>query len=51
MQQNELSPEKLAALIGGLDRSTLAAMSDKALRLAKPHATQQVADICEALAR
>jgi len=51
MQQNELSPEKLAALIGGLDRSTLAAMSDKALQLAKPDATQQVADICEALAK
>ena len=51
VQQKDLSAEKLAALIGGLDRAVLTAMSDKALRLAKPDATQQVADICEALAR
>ena len=51
MQQKELSPEKLAALIAGLDRATLAVMSGKAFKLAKPDATQQVADICEALAQ
>jgi len=51
VQQKELSAEKLAALIGGLDRATLAAMSDKARMLAKPDATRQVADICEELAR
>ena len=51
MQQKDLTPEKLAALIGGLDRTTLAAMSDQALALAKPDATRQVADICEALAQ
>ena len=51
MQQKDLSAEKLAALIGGLDRTTLAAMSDKAMKLAKPNATAQVADICEALAK
>ncbi|MFZ3261431.1 MAG: glycosyltransferase, partial [Thiobacillus sp.] len=50
MQQKDLSAEKLAALIGGLDRATLAAMSDKARALAKPDATRQVADICAALA-
>ncbi|HSJ79753.1 MAG TPA: undecaprenyldiphospho-muramoylpentapeptide beta-N-acetylglucosaminyltransferase [Thiobacillus sp.] len=50
IQQKDLSAEKLAALIGGLDRATLAAMSDKAMKLARPDATQQVADICEALA-
>ena len=50
IQQKDLSAEKLAALIGGLDRATLAAMSDKARALAKPDATRQVADICEALA-
>jgi UDP-N-acetylglucosamine--N-acetylmuramyl-(pentapeptide) pyrophosphoryl-undecaprenol N-acetylglucosamine transferase len=50
MQQKDLTAENLAALIGGLDRGTLAAMSGKALKLAKPDATQQVADICEALA-
>jgi UDP-N-acetylglucosamine--N-acetylmuramyl-(pentapeptide) pyrophosphoryl-undecaprenol N-acetylglucosamine transferase len=49
--QKDLSAEKLATLIGGLDRATLAAMSDKAMKLARPDATQQVADICEALAK
>ncbi|MDP2264998.1 MAG: undecaprenyldiphospho-muramoylpentapeptide beta-N-acetylglucosaminyltransferase [Thiobacillus sp.] len=51
IQQKDLSAEKLAELIRGLDRTTLAAMSEKALALAKPDATRQVADICEALAR
>jgi len=51
MQQKDLTAEKLAALIGGLDRAMLAVMSDKALKLAKPDATRQVADICEALAK
>lgn len=51
IQQQDLSAEKLAALIGALDRATLAAMSDKALKLGRPDATQHVADICEALAR
>jgi len=51
IQQKDLTPEKLAALIGGLDRASLAAMSDKARALAKPDATRQVADICEALAK
>ncbi len=50
VQQQDLSAEKLAALIGGLDRATLAVMSDKAMTLARPDATRQVADICEALA-
>lgn len=51
IQQKELSAEKLAALMNGLNRATLATMSEKALSLAKPDATRQVADICEALAR
>ncbi len=50
MQQQELTAEKIATLIGGLDRATLAAMSDKARALAKPEATTQVADVCEQLA-
>ena len=50
MQQRDLTAEKLAELIAGLDRASLAAMSDKARALAKPEATRQVADICEALA-
>lgn len=51
MQQKDLTAEMLAALIGGLDRASLSVMSDKALKLAKPDATRQVADICEALAK
>ena len=51
MPQKELTAEKLAALIAGLDRPCLAAMSAKARSLAKPEATQRVADICEELAR
>lgn len=51
IQQTDLTTDKLAELIGGLDRDTLDAMSNKARQLAKPAATQQVADICEALAR
>lgn len=50
IQQHELSAEKLAQLIAGMNRSTLAAMSAKARGLAKPDATQRVADMCEALA-
>ena len=51
IQQRDLSAEKLAQLIAGIDRNTLAVMSAKARALAKPDATQRVADICEALAR
>jgi UDP-N-acetylglucosamine--N-acetylmuramyl-(pentapeptide) pyrophosphoryl-undecaprenol N-acetylglucosamine transferase len=51
IQQKDLSAEKLAALIGGLDREKLAAMAGKARALAKPDATARVADICEGLAR
>ncbi|MDP2028358.1 MAG: undecaprenyldiphospho-muramoylpentapeptide beta-N-acetylglucosaminyltransferase [Thiobacillus sp.] len=51
IQQKDLTADKLAALIGGLDREKLAAMADKARALAKPDATARVADICEALAQ
>jgi len=51
MQQKDLTADKLAALIGGVDRATLTAMADKARALAKPEATARVADICEALAK
>ncbi|MBT9541363.1 undecaprenyldiphospho-muramoylpentapeptide beta-N-acetylglucosaminyltransferase [Thiobacillus sp.] len=50
IQQKDLTAEKLAALIAGLDRGQLAAMAGKARALAKPDATARVADICEALA-
>jgi len=51
IQQKDLSADKLAALIVGLDREKLAAMADRARALAKPDATVRVADICEVLAR
>lgn len=51
IQQKDLTAEKLAELIGSLDRASLAAMSGKARALAKPDATAHVADICEALAK
>ncbi len=51
IQQKDLTAEKLAELIGSLDRASLAAMSGKARALAKPDATARVADICEALAK
>lgn len=50
MPQKDLTAEKLAERIGGLNRAALAAMSDKARALAKPDATARVADICEGLA-
>lgn len=51
IQQKDLSAEKLAELIGGLDRTILHTMSAKARALARPDATARVADICEALAQ
>lgn len=51
VQQKDLSPEALAELIAGIDRNRLAAMSEEAVRLAKPDATRRVADICEGLAK
>ena len=50
IQQKDLSAEKLAQLIANINRDTLAEMSAKARALAKPDATQRVADICEGLA-
>ncbi len=51
MQQKELDPEKLAGLLMSLKRDALAAMSERARALAKPDATQRVADICEGMAQ
>lgn len=50
IQQKDLRAETLAQLIAGVNRDTLAEMSAKARALAKPDATQRVADICEGLA-
>lgn len=49
--QNELSPRRLAALLGELcaDRDRLKQMAKAARRQAKPDSAQRVADICESL--
>ena len=51
MQQGESSAEKLATHLATLRREQLAAMSTIAQSLAKPEATQTVADMCEGAAR
>lgn len=51
VQQRDLSPRRLADLLGGLDRPKLLAMAQRARELAKPQATQRVADVCEEVAR
>lgn len=51
LQQTELTPEGLAALLNNLTRDKLLAMAQAARALAKPGATRQVADICKELAK
>ena len=46
VQQRDLTPEKLAALIGTLDRARLLEMARKARALGKPDAAQVVARRC-----
>jgi UDP-N-acetylglucosamine--N-acetylmuramyl-(pentapeptide) pyrophosphoryl-undecaprenol N-acetylglucosamine transferase len=50
IQQRDLSPEKLAALIGSLDRPRLLDMAKKARALGKPDAARIVAERCMRLA-
>jgi UDP-N-acetylglucosamine--N-acetylmuramyl-(pentapeptide) pyrophosphoryl-undecaprenol N-acetylglucosamine transferase len=50
LPQKELSAEKLAQLLRGFSREKLLAMAQAARSLAKPDATQQVAQACIALA-
>ena len=50
LPQKELSAEKLAQLLRGFSRKELLAMALAARSLAKPDATQQVAQVCVALA-
>jgi UDP-N-acetylglucosamine--N-acetylmuramyl-(pentapeptide) pyrophosphoryl-undecaprenol N-acetylglucosamine transferase len=50
LPQKELSAEKLAQLLRELSREKLLAMAQAARSLAKPEATQQVAQVCVALA-
>jgi len=50
LPQTELSAEKLAQLLRGLDREKLAAMAQQARGVAKADAAQQVAQVCAELA-
>jgi UDP-N-acetylglucosamine--N-acetylmuramyl-(pentapeptide) pyrophosphoryl-undecaprenol N-acetylglucosamine transferase len=51
IQQRELTPERLAELIGSLDRPKLLEMAKKARALGKPDAARVVAERCIGLAR
>ena len=51
LPQPELTPERLAGLLRGLDRSALEAMAGRARALARPHAAARVADEIERLVR
>lgn len=50
LPQKEMSADKLAQLLRELDREKLLAMAQAARSLAKPDATQHVAQVCVALA-
>ncbi len=51
LPQTELSVQRLAKELSGLNRETLLAMANKARALAKPHAAARVADELEKLVR
>jgi len=46
IQQRDLTPQKLAGLLGSLDRARLLEMARKARALGKPDAAQVVAKRC-----
>lgn len=46
LRQNQLNPQDLAAMIQSLQREDLKEMAMRAHALAKPHATQRVAEVC-----
>jgi len=50
MPQDELTPDSLATLLRNLDRQKLLSMAQQARALAKPDATETVAQICMELA-
>jgi UDP-N-acetylglucosamine--N-acetylmuramyl-(pentapeptide) pyrophosphoryl-undecaprenol N-acetylglucosamine transferase len=50
LPQSELTADKLADMIRGFSRDKLADMADKARALAKPDATEVVANVCAELA-
>jgi UDP-N-acetylglucosamine--N-acetylmuramyl-(pentapeptide) pyrophosphoryl-undecaprenol N-acetylglucosamine transferase len=49
--QADLTPDKLAALLQGVDRTQLLAMAQKAHALAKTGATEAVVEACIELAK
>jgi UDP-N-acetylglucosamine--N-acetylmuramyl-(pentapeptide) pyrophosphoryl-undecaprenol N-acetylglucosamine transferase len=49
LPQTEMTPEKLAEVLRGLDRASLMAMADKARGLSRPRAAARVADEIESL--
>lgn len=51
LPQSELSAQRLATLLSGLDRTQLLAAAEKARALARPDATAEVAATCMELAR
>ena len=51
IQQRDLTPQKLAQMIQGLDRSRLLEMARKARALGKPDAARVVAERCMSIAR
>lgn len=51
LEQKQLTPDALAALLAGLDRGALVRMGQAARGVAKPEATQDVARLIEELAR
>jgi UDP-N-acetylglucosamine--N-acetylmuramyl-(pentapeptide) pyrophosphoryl-undecaprenol N-acetylglucosamine transferase len=51
VQQRDLTPERLAELLGGLPRERLLVMANLARALGKPDATRAVAEACLELAR
>ena len=51
IQQRDLTPQKLAQMIQGLDRSALLDMARKARALGKPDAARVVAERCMSIAR
>ena len=51
LQQRELSPQTLAQMIQGLDRTRLLDMARKARALGKPDAARIVAERCMSIAR
>ena len=51
MPQDKLTPELLATYLKNITRAELQKMAEKALSQAKPHATEDVANICKELSR